>query len=83
MVPPRTVLRTSGYPNAVKDRPVSDVMTTRPVYVYGTDPAAAVLSVMAVSGHRYVPILNLDDQLVGIASPQRVTTFLRRYLADA
>ncbi len=66
--------------DAVKDRPVSDVMTTSPVHVYESDPAAAALSVMAVSGHRYVPILNLDDRLVGIASPQRVASFLQRYL---
>ena len=35
---------------AVKDHPVSDVMTKNPVYVYETDPAAAALSVMAVGG---------------------------------
>ena len=63
----------------VKDRPVSEVMTADPVYVYSTDPTAAALSVMAVSGYRHVPILDLDDQLVGIASPQRVTAFLQRF----
>ena len=56
--------------DVVKDRPVSDVMTRQPVYVYETDPAA--LSVMAISGYRHVPILDLDDRLVGIVSPQRV-----------
>lgn len=65
--------------DAVKDRPVSEVMTTNPVYVYETDPSAAALSVMAVSGYRHVPILDLDDRLAGIASPQRVTAFLQRF----
>ena len=69
--------------DTVKDRPVREVMTTQPVYVYVTDPAAAALSVMAVSGHRHVPILDLDDRLVGIASPQRVTAFLQRHLGAA
>lgn len=63
----------------VKGRPVSEVMTTDPVYVYSSDPSAAALSVMAVSGYRHVPILALDDQIAGIASPQRVTAFLRQF----
>lgn len=63
----------------LKDRPVSEVMTTDPVYVYKSDPSAAALSVMAVSGHRHVPILDLHDNLAGIVSPQRVTHFLQRF----
>lgn len=63
----------------VKDQPVSEVMTTNPVYVYESDPAAAALSVMAVSGYRHVPILDLDGNLSGIASPQRVTSFLQQF----
>lgn len=66
----------------LKDRPVSEVMTTNPVYVYETDPSAAVLSVMAVSGYRHVPILDLQDNLTGIVSPQRVTAFLQRFFDD-
>lgn len=65
--------------DAVKDRPVSDVMTTNPVFVFDNDPAAAALSVMAMSGHRHVPILDLQQNLAGIASPQRVTAFLQRF----
>lgn len=63
----------------VKDRPVSEVMTINPVYVYKSDPSASALSVMAVSGYRHVPILDPNDNLVGIASPQRVTAFLQRF----
>ena len=38
-----------------------------------------MLSVMAVSGYRHVPVLNLEKQLVGIISPQRVCRFLREH----
>ncbi len=63
----------------LQDRPVSEVMTKNPVYVYETDSAAAALAVMVVSGHRHVPVLNVRDKLVGIVSPQRVSAFLHRH----
>jgi len=62
--------------NEVKDRPVSELMTVDPVFVYETDSSAAALTVMAVLGFRHVPVLDLDDKIVGIISPQRVTEFL-------
>lgn len=61
------------------DTPVSEVMTPGPVFVYDTDSSAAVLNVMAVSGYRHVPVLNLQGQILGIASPQRITAFLQHY----
>jgi CBS domain-containing protein len=64
----------------LKKRPVSEVMTTEPVFVYDTDSAAAVLSVMAISGYRHVPVLSMNGTIVGIVSPQRVTAFLQRQL---
>ena len=63
----------------LKDRPVRDVMTTEPVYVYEIDSAAASLSVMALCGCRHVPVLDLNENLVGIISPQRVTEFLHQH----
>ncbi len=60
----------------VKNRPVREFMTSDPVYVYETDSPAAALTVMAVLGFRHVPVLDLDDKIVGIISPQRVTKFL-------
>ncbi len=65
----------------VKDRPVSEVMTPKPVFVYDTDSAASVLTVMAVSGFRHVPVVTLDGTIVGIVSPHRITGFLQRYVA--
>ena len=67
----------------VKDLPVSEVMTTNPIYIYEMDSSAAALSVMAVSGYRHVPVLDLDEKIVGIISPQRVTEFLQKYFEDA
>ncbi len=65
--------------DAVKDSPVCEVMTPDPVYVYETDSAAAALSVMAVSGYRHVPVVSLDEKILGIISPPRVTKFLREH----
>jgi CBS domain-containing protein len=60
----------------VHNRPVSELMTPNPVYVYETDASASALCVMAVNRHRHVPILDLDEKVTGIISPQRVTQFL-------
>ncbi|QDU56844.1 CBS domain-containing protein [Aeoliella mucimassa] len=66
---------------AKKHLPVRDFMTSNPNFVYDTDSAAAVLTVMAVHGFRHVPVINLDHKIVGIASPYRITSFLRSYFA--
>ena len=75
-------LRVALEHEAMRDRPVSEVMTANPVCVHESDSAAAALSVMAVSGYRHVPVVDLDDKIVGIVSPQRVTAFLRKYFTD-
>ena len=63
----------------LKDEPVNKVMTSDPVFVFETDSSAAALCVMAVSGYRHVPVLDMDHKIVGIVSPQRVTTFLQKH----
>ena len=63
----------------VKDLPVSEVMTPQPVFVFESDSSAAALAVMADSGYRHVPILDLQHKITGIVSPQRVTGFLHSY----
>ncbi|REK15614.1 MAG: CBS domain-containing protein [Planctomycetota bacterium] len=63
----------------VASKPVSEVMTDDPIYVYETDSAAAALAVMVVAGYRHVPVLNVRNKLIGIVSPQRVTSFLQKY----
>ncbi len=62
---------------AVQDKPVRDIMTPDPVYVDENQSAASALAVMAVSGYRHVPVVDVDENIVGIISPQRVTKFLR------
>jgi CBS domain-containing protein len=64
----------------IKDCSVRDVMTTDPVYVFDNDSASASLYVMAVSGYRHVPVVDLEHQLVGIISPQRVVRYLREHV---
>ena len=65
-----------------KDHPVSQYMTANPVFVYDSDSAAAVLTVMAVHGFRHVPVIDLDHKILGIASPYRITSFLQSYFQD-
>ncbi len=65
--------------DAVKDQPVREVMTTDPIYVFETDSAVSALSVMAMCGYRHVPVLDVNDNLVGIVSPQRVVEFLQAH----
>jgi len=65
-----------------KNHPVSEVMNRNPVYVYDISSAAAALTVMSVCGYRHVPVVNLEEQLVGIVSPQRVTHFLKQYYGN-
>lgn len=64
---------------AVKNKSVREVMTTDPVYVFDNDSASAALCVMAVSGYRHVPVVDIEHKLVGIISPQRVTGFLKKH----
>lgn len=63
---------------SIKTRPVNLVMSHDPVFVYDTDSLAAALTVMAVSGYRYVPVVDHDEKILGIVSPQRVVGYLRR-----
>jgi hypothetical protein len=37
--------------------------------------------VLAVQGYRHVPVLDVDDEVVGIASPNRILDFLQKQLA--
>jgi CBS domain-containing protein len=67
----------------VKDCPISDVMNRNPVYVYDISSAAAAMTVMSVCGYRHVPVVNLQEKLVGIVSPQRVMRFLKQYYGSA
>ena len=64
----------------VIDSSVRNVMSSEPVFVREDDTAAKVLSVMAVSGYRHVPVVNETGKTIGIVSPQRVAKFLSSHL---
>lgn len=66
----------------LKHRPVAEFMTSNPVFVYSTDSPAAALAVMAAAGFRHVPVIDLNNCITGVISPQRVTAFLENYLHD-
>ncbi|TWU14319.1 inosine 5'-monophosphate dehydrogenase [Symmachiella macrocystis] len=66
----------------VKNKSVREVMTASPIYVDESESAASALAVMAVSGYRHVPVVDLKENIVGIVSPQRVTKFLRKCMDD-
>jgi CBS domain-containing protein len=67
--------------DAVKDEPVSKVMTPNPMAVYVTDSPGKAMNLMATMGIRHIPILDVDDKVVGILGPRRVTHFLKTHLA--
>ncbi len=56
--------------------PVSDFMTSVPIVVYECDPVGAALAAIAVGGYRYVPVLSMTDEVLGIISPKRFFHFL-------
>jgi CBS domain-containing protein len=62
---------------------VAEVMTKNPTVVYETDPAAAAVAAIAVAGHRHVPVLGVDDRLLGLVSPRRVFDFIETHLDSA
>jgi len=61
----------------VKSLPVREVMTTSPIVVYETDPAGTALSAIAGAGYRHVPVLDIEDRVVGVISPRRMFAFLQ------
>jgi CBS domain-containing protein len=59
------------YPK-LADSPVSEVMTSDPIVVYDCDPLGAALAAIAIGGYRHVPVLSVNDKVLGIVSPRRV-----------
>ncbi|MFV2065567.1 MAG: CBS domain-containing protein [Pirellulales bacterium] len=64
-------------------QPVRNVMTGEPLSIRANESVAAAVQVMAESGYRHLPVLDVDDTLVGIISPQRLITFLQTYFDEA
>ncbi len=67
---------------SLRKQPVSRFMTPNPAAVHRTDSPAKALNLMAVSGFRHVPILDIDDRVVGILGPRRITNFIEQHFRD-
>lgn len=63
----------------VANCPVSDVMTANPTVVYESDPAAAALAAIAIAGHRHVPVLSMDEKVMGLINPRRAFDFVEAH----
>lgn len=66
----------------IREQPVSNVMTSDPVAVYETDNPATALCVMATYGLRHVPVLDVNDKIVGVVSPKRLVSFIEQHFGD-
>ena len=66
------------YPRLSRES-VENFMTTDPTIVYQSDPAAAAAAAIAVAGHRHVPVLDMNEKVVGIVSPRRVFEFMEKH----
>jgi CBS domain-containing protein len=58
---------------------VENFMTTDPTIVFQSDPSAAGAAAIAVAGHRHVPVLDMNEKVVGIVSPRRVFDFMEKH----
>lgn len=61
-------------------QPITTHMTPNPRTVHTTDCPAKALNLMAVGGFRHIPVLDADDNVVGILGPRRVTDFIESHL---
>ncbi|MAE64834.1 MAG: hypothetical protein CMJ18_11250 [Phycisphaeraceae bacterium] len=66
-----------------RHRPVREFMTLDPESVYENDSPAKAMYLMSVKGFRHVPILDVDDHVVGIVGPKRVITYLKRMFDES
>jgi CBS domain-containing protein len=63
----------------VKASPIRQVMTPDPVVVRDTDNPAKAINLMAVGGFRHIPVLDVDDRVVGLIGPRRATAYLKHH----
>ena len=64
----------------IKGSSVSLVMTRSTMAAYTSDSPGKAMNLMAIGGFRHVPILDVDDKVVGILGPRRISKFLQTYL---
>lgn len=76
----RDVLNKVADDPATRPKPITEYMTHNPVTVYATDCPAKALNLMAVGGFRHLPVLDVNDKVIGILGPRRTTQFLQEHL---
>ena len=64
----------------IRCRPVTEVMTSDPLVTHESECPATAVNLMAVHGFRHVPVLDVNENLVGILGPRRVTSYLQEKL---
>ena len=64
----------------IKDAPITTVMTRSPMAAYTSDSTGKAMNLMAIGGFRHVPILDVDDKVVGVLGPRRVSEFLQVHI---
>lgn len=75
--------RVADHPDDLLDQPITSVMTAEPVVAHETDSPAKAMNLMAVSGVRHVPILDVDDKLIGVLGPRRLGRYIQSHSQDA
>ncbi len=76
----RDVLNKIAHDPSTRPKPITAYMTQDPQKVYATDCPAKAINLMAVGGFRHIPVLDVDDNVVGILGPRRTTQFLEERL---
>ena len=65
----------------LRKRPISEVMTRNPAVAYDAALPAQALNQMSMGDFRHIPILDVDDKVVGILGPRRVIAYLTKFLS--
>ncbi len=76
----RDVLNKVAHDPATRPMPITEFMTPDPRTVYATDCPAKALNLMAIGGFRHIPVLDVNDKVVGMLGPRRTTEFLQEHL---
>lgn len=73
------LMKTVDNYNRIKAGPIRDIMTPNPVVVRDTDSPAKAINLMAIGGFRHIPVLDVDDRVVGLIGPRRATAYLKNH----
>jgi CBS domain-containing protein len=63
----------------VKDQPIADMMTKDPSVIAETDSPATAINLMAVGGYRHIPVVDVNNKVVGLVGPRRTTAYLQQF----